>query len=78
VICEAKKLHYKQLIATSKNKIKTSWYIIRNVTHKSTNSNYMPSSFKMDNKDIKSEDVADVFNDYLLAIADNLQRTQTI
>jgi hypothetical protein len=36
VICEAKKIHYSQLIATSKNRIKTSWNIIRNVLHKST------------------------------------------
>jgi hypothetical protein len=33
----------------------------------------MPSSFKMDNKDIQSEDAADVFNDYFWNIADNLQ-----
>jgi hypothetical protein len=33
----------------------------------------MPSSFKMDNKDIQSEDAADVSNDYFLSIADNLQ-----
>jgi hypothetical protein len=33
----------------------------------------MPSSFKMDNKDIQSEGAADVFNDYFLNIADNLQ-----
>lgn len=73
VICEAKKLHYNQLIATSKNRIKTSWNIIRNVFHKHTRSNYMPSSFKMDNKDIQFKDAADVFNDYFLNIADNLQ-----
>jgi hypothetical protein len=60
VICKAKKLHYKQLIATSKNRTRTSWNIIRNVTHKSTKSNYMPSSFKMDSKGIQSEDAADV------------------
>jgi hypothetical protein len=33
----------------------------------------MPSSFKMDNKDLKSEDAADVYSDYFLNIADNLQ-----
>jgi hypothetical protein len=73
VICEAKKLLYKQLIATSKNRMKTSWNIIRNVTCKSAKSKYTPSSFKMDNRDIQSEDAADVFNDYFLNKVDNLQ-----
>jgi hypothetical protein len=78
VICEVKKQHYNQLIETSKNRIKTSWNIIRNVFNKSTRSNYIPSSFKMDNKNIQFKDAADVFNEYFLNIADNLQKHKTI
>jgi hypothetical protein len=33
----------------------------------------MPSSFKMNNKDIQSEDAAEVFKDYFLNTAGNLQ-----
>jgi hypothetical protein len=62
VICEAKKQQYSQLIDTSKKRIKTSWNIIRNVFRKSTRSNYMPSSFKIDNRNIQFKDAADVFN----------------
>jgi hypothetical protein len=33
----------------------------------------MPSSFKMDNKDIQSQEATEVFNDYFFNIAHNLQ-----
>jgi hypothetical protein len=34
----------------------------------------MPSSFKTDKKNIQFKDAADVFSEYFLNIADNLQK----
>jgi hypothetical protein len=42
VISEARKLYYKDLIETSENKVKTTFYIISNVTGMTDNSKHMP------------------------------------
>jgi hypothetical protein len=47
VIKEAKKLYYKEVITKSKNKMKTTWNIIRKETNKLTNKDDIKSDSKI-------------------------------
>jgi hypothetical protein len=76
VIQEAKKQHYNRLIDISNNKIKTTWNIIKQETGKIHITEQMPSLLINDEKIRDPQKVADVFNDFFLSTAENLNLHQ--
>jgi len=48
VVREVKKLYYNELIANSGNKVKMTWKIIKNLTGKIQNFQYVSPTFKLD------------------------------
>jgi exonuclease III len=72
VICNAKKLHYKNMILKSKNKMKSTWKIIHN--EKGRNQQYSTvSSLILDKITItNTATIANTFNNYFTSIADSI------
>jgi hypothetical protein len=72
VIREAKKSYYNHLIDVSKNKMKTTWSIIKNVTGKVHTSDNMPPSFKIGDTVVPTDKAAEAWNNYFLNITGSL------
>ena len=72
VICNAKKLHYNNIILRSKNKVKSTWKIInseRGITHQDTSIPLL----ELDDKLIKNKHkIANLFKNYFLLVADSI------
>ena len=64
VIKEAKKLYYKEVNSKSKNKMKTTWNIIRKETSKLTNENNIKSLRINDNAVYNQITIANELNNY--------------
>jgi hypothetical protein len=72
VICNAKKLHYSNIILRPKNKKKSTWKIInskRGITHQDTSVPLL----ELDDKIITNQHkIANLFNNYFLSVADSI------
>jgi superoxide dismutase len=69
VIKEAKRLHYKEIITKSRNKIKTTWKIISKETNKSTIEDTIQSLRINDQVIFNQSIIANELNEYFLNIA---------
>ncbi|PNF23822.1 hypothetical protein B7P43_G15913 [Cryptotermes secundus] len=76
VIKEAKKQHYRRLIAKSDNKIKMTWNIIKRETGKMHLTDQMPSLLAKSEKAKDLEIVANDFNKFFLTVAETLNLHQ--
>jgi len=72
VVREAKKLYYNELIANSENKVKMTWKIIKYLTRKIQNSQYVSPTFTVDGIEQLPKQAAECFNNYFLNITENL------
>jgi hypothetical protein len=71
MIREAKKQYYSQLLASSDNKIKTTWNIIKNETGKVCTSEQMPLILINYDTVVNPEKATEAFNTFL-TITDSL------
>jgi hypothetical protein len=72
IICNAKKLHYNNIILRFKNKIKITWKIInseREITHQDTSVPLLELDDKIITNQLK---IANLCNSYFLAVADSI------
>lgn len=67
-----KKTVLHELIENSENKVKMTWEIIKNLTGKIKNSQYVSPTFQADGIEQSSEQAAEAFNNYFLNITENL------
>jgi hypothetical protein len=65
-----KKSYYNNLIDVSKNKMKTTWSIIKNATGKVHTSYNMPPSFKIGDTVAPTDKAAGAFSNYFLNITE--------
>jgi hypothetical protein len=78
VIKEAKRLHYKEIITKSRNKIKTTWKIISKETNKSTIEDTIQSLRINDQVIFNQSIIANELNDYFLNIAGSISNKHTV
>jgi hypothetical protein len=73
VIKSSKKHHYNKLIANSKNKVKTTWGIIRSVTNINSSKNAIPL-INIDGKLCNNtQTTANTFNNYFITPLNQMQ-----
>jgi len=71
VIRNAKKLHYNNIILRSKNKMRSTWKIINNNIGTTQHDMSVPS-LVMNEKIMSKKEVANIFNNYFLSVADSV------
>ena len=72
VIKAAKKIHNDELISKSKNKIKTTWAIIKKETGKNNHHDTINSLRINDTMVNNTQEIAHAFNDYFSSVADTV------
>jgi hypothetical protein len=78
VIKEAKRLHYKEIITKSRNKIKTTWKIISKETNKSTIDDTIKSLRINDQVSSNQSIIANELNEYFLNIVGSISNKHTV
>ena len=74
VIKLAKRMHYKEIIRKSKNKVKNTWKIVNEAKGKYKDKpNIQFLNFK-NNTIANREKIANIFNDYFLSVANSLKK----
>jgi hypothetical protein len=66
-IMEAKRIHYNKLIINSKNRIKTTWYIVKSLTERKPYHETEPSLSVLDKLYINTKIIADSFNTFFVS-----------
>ena len=65
-------MYYNELIANSENKVKMTWKIIKNLTGKIQNFQYVSPTFKVDGIEQSPKQAVEASNNYFLNITENL------
>ena len=72
VIKLAKKMHYNEIICKSKNKIKSTWNVIKNELGKGNRHNNIKSLEINNTVTNDPQEIANIFSDYFLSAADTV------